>query len=190
MHDYLGLTLAAANSSNVGGDTRFAFWPASQAPAADVSVCETFSDTGGNDQEGVALHVTVDDGGTVRAVTVTKNIFYGAIWDFNVHIWDSSDTTPPFTLISDADLEPTMFFQAYPWRLCARTLGSTLDWKVWPTYESEPAWGDPNYGGTAQVPDGWQNAGQYGEYGPPDGGRHDYVSGPHGADHHGTAAHD
>ena len=74
-------------------------------------------------------------------MTVTKNIFYGAIWDFNVHIWDSSDTTSPFTLISDADLEPTMFFQAYPWRLCARTLGSTLDWKVWPTYKSRAGLG-------------------------------------------------
>jgi hypothetical protein len=52
----------------------------------------------------------------------------------------------------------------YPWRSCARVVGSTVSLKVWPTTVPEPAWNDPNYGYSVQLPAGWGDAGRPGSY--------------------------
>jgi hypothetical protein len=41
---------------------------------------------------------------------------------------------------------------AYPWTLCARVVGSKLDFKVWPSRHREPAWGDATYSRTITLP--------------------------------------
>ncbi|MBK5288037.1 MAG: hypothetical protein JJE46_06170, partial [Acidimicrobiia bacterium] len=60
---------------------------------------------------------------------MTKNVYIGGPWIFNIHVWNSDtgrmqrlDTVPVRSLLVDDDkgrLRPL------PWRLCARTRGTT-----------------------------------------------------------------
>lgn len=52
----------------------------------------------------------------------------------------------------------------HPWRMCARAVGSTLSFIVWPTTHAEPAWDDARYGGSVTLPTGWSAAGKPGWY--------------------------
>ena len=103
-----------------------------------------------------------------RAVTATKNVYFGATWIINLHVWDSR-RTPQQRQIGQFDLRPVLWPDGHPaplpWRLCARAVGSTLDFKVWRlNAEAEPAWGDTSHGGSATVPAKWVKAGKPGAY--------------------------
>ncbi len=51
--------------------------------------CATWSSqTAGHDQEGAVLRLSSIHGVT-KGITVTKNIWLGATWIFNVHVWDT-----------------------------------------------------------------------------------------------------
>ena len=52
-----------------------------------------------------------------------------------------------------------------PWRICARTVGATLEFKAWSLREhADVVWGDPRYGAAILLPDDVVRAGRAGWY--------------------------
>ncbi|WP_151082696.1 hypothetical protein [Nocardioides cynanchi] len=148
---------AAAPETNTGGNTRAVVWPSRSVVARDAQTCATWSSESDDFiQEGLALRIRHHDGVTT-AITVTKNIYYGAHWMFNVHAWDSSSASP-FTQLGQWDLSPVILdhggqYQPMPWRVCFRAVGSTVGMKIWwPAQMSEPSWSDPDYARTMTIP--------------------------------------
>ncbi len=157
----------AARPDNRDSNLRQAFWPTGGPEVVDQQSCATWtSDTGGVTQQGATLRLSTATG-HVRAVTVTKNVWFYALWVFNVHVWDTS-SLQPFTLVGQVDLQPEFFAGGHlpplPWHLCARVIGPTVDVKAWPDPEPEPAWGDPFHGGSVTLPGGWVYPGRAGWY--------------------------
>lgn len=151
-----------------GGNQREVVWPATQPAMLDAQVCATWqSATSDEVQEGVALRITTSTVGT-RALTVTKNVIYGAYWAFNVHAWDSSKAQP-FTALGQVELGPVTYgpdgVLPLPWRMCAKVVDAALMFKVWlPQREGEPAWGDTSHGGVVMVPPEYVVPGRVGWY--------------------------
>jgi hypothetical protein len=150
-----------------GGNLREAFWPADNPVVNDSESCAIWtSQTDVLVQEGAVLRVT-QSGGVTRAISVTKNIWLGAQWIFNFHVWDSTQN-PPYTYIGGVDLQNELVHDGvvtpFPWHFCARVIANTVEFKVWPSIETEPAWGDPTHGGHATLPSGWDYAGKAGWY--------------------------
>ncbi|MBK5288774.1 MAG: hypothetical protein JJE46_09930 [Acidimicrobiia bacterium] len=86
---------ARAGTDNVSGNTRVVFTHPADPATTDSQTCGTWSsDAGSFDQEGAALRVHTVDGG-VKAITVTKNVVFGAKWIFNLHVWDTSRLPVP-----------------------------------------------------------------------------------------------
>lgn len=162
------LTMAAP-TRNTDGNTRAVIWPARSLSTRDAQTCATWlSESNDFVQEGLALRVRHHDGVTT-AITVTKNIVYGAHWVFNVHAWDSSSETP-FTQLGQWDLSPVILdqdghYQPMPWRVCFRAVGSTVTLKIWwPGRMGEPSWSDPAYTRTMSIPTGYSRRGHAGWY--------------------------
>lgn len=161
---------------NSGGNLRALWWPADGPSVADSQTCATWaSEDGGGVQQGAALRI-VSENGRTRALTVTKNIWYGGTWIFNFHVWDTA-RSPAFAQIGSVSLERTFrpggVTRPLPWQFCARAIDATLEFKAWPASVPEPAWGDPAYGGRVTVPPGWTypgTAGWYVGHVPPGGG--------------------
>jgi outer membrane protein assembly factor BamB len=156
-----------ANAGNAGGNTRVVARRPRDGVGTDLESCATWtSDAGRHDQEGAALRVH-DIVGGVKAITVTKNIVFGANWIFNVHVWDTS-RSPVATQIGDFDLASAFFPSGQliplPWTMCARVIGSTVSFVVWPTSESRPPWNDATHGGSVTLPPGFGAAGAAGWY--------------------------
>jgi len=157
---------AAAAIDGSGGNLRQVFWPGDNPVVPDSESCAIWgAESGPLVQQGAALRIT-QNGSRIRAITVTKNIFYGAPWIFNFHVWDTAQS-PPFTLIGATDLKNTLVragvVTPLPWNFCARVIGSKLEFKVWPVAEAlEPAWGDRTHGGSVNLPAGWSAPGKAG----------------------------
>lgn len=142
--------------------------------AADVSVdqrsCVSWGALRGAwDQPGLALRVRTE-GSRTRAIVVTNNVMFLARWTFNVHLADSA-ADEPMPLIGRVALgasmsDPSGGLAPYPWRLCARVRGTTLELKAWSLVDTptEPAWGDPDHSDTVEVPAAWVAAGRPGVY--------------------------
>ncbi len=161
----LSVRAAPTNSS---GNTREVWWPVEEAATVDQQVCVTWaSETGGLSQEGIVLRARPTPDGTFRAVTVTKNVWFGGVWYLNVHAWDTGQQ-PPFQLIRTIDmsgvLRPGGVVAPLPWRVCARARGSELDVKAWLPTEAEPSWGDSTHGGSATLPGDQVASGMAGWY--------------------------
>src|SRR4051794_15532143 len=89
---------AVASIDAAGGNLREMFWPADNPVVPDSESCAIWgAESGPNVQQGAALRIT-QSGSRFRAISVTKNIFYGATWIFNFHLWDTAQS-PAFTLI-------------------------------------------------------------------------------------------
>ncbi len=147
-----------AAATNVGGNTRL-IWANLDAPVqVDGQVCADWDGFSGLAQPGLALRVR-RDGTRTRAITVTDNIFWGARFGFNVHLWDTGSPIPgalPVQVVGGADLSATFgpagALQPLPWRVCARVKGRIMDIKAWPLRIAEPLWGDVRYGRRFQLP--------------------------------------
>lgn len=170
-----GTMVASAPSSNQRGNTR-ALVVSEQTPASfDQESCAAWTDVQGSFvQQGVALRVRQESGGP-RAITVTRNIFGGAGWIFNVHVWAPGRG---FEMIGQEDLRDVVGspseggHRPFPWHICARAVGDRVEFKVWTGTEPTPAWGNARHGGVYQLPVGWVYAGRPGGYVghlPPDG---------------------
>jgi hypothetical protein len=147
-------------------NTREVFWPSDSPAVSSSETCATW-ETGDNVQQGAALRIRKVTGG-YRLITVTKNIWLGAYWIFNFHVWDSSKS-PAFTLLGGIDLSGE-FLQSgttawpLPWYMCTRAYGSTLEFKAWRAGQTQPAYGDSHYGGAKTLPAGWNDPGATGWY--------------------------
>ena len=62
-------------ATNTGGNTREAFWPSDGPDETDEQTCTEWRyASGDHTQQGAALRIT--SAGPMRAITVTKNVFY------------------------------------------------------------------------------------------------------------------
>jgi hypothetical protein len=159
--------VASAPTTNEGGNTRLAFWPAGAPLIGNQQSCTSWVEDDHFTQQGVALRVRSANGRTT-AITVTKNIWFYAYWMFNVHVMDSGNAEQPFTQIASFDLSGAVVRNGAPapapWRLCARVVGDMLGLKVWAADEAEPAWMDGVHGGGVMLPAGWDSPGAAGWY--------------------------
>jgi hypothetical protein len=164
-----GTVRLAAPSTNQGTNTRLAFYPPAQPMTVDHQTCATWSDqTDLGTQQGLALRVRNDlPEGRWRAVTVVKNVVWGANWNLNVLTWDTRDPAG-WTTRGSVDLArvfwPGQQLVALPWRVCARVTGDLVTVKGWPAGAVEPAWDDPVHTGSVRLPAGWVYAGKGGWY--------------------------
>jgi hypothetical protein len=166
-----GVVTATAARANEGENTRVVFWRAANQDIADQESCATWVDTPTDRQQpGAALRVRTVRGRT-KAITVTNNIYFGARWGFNVHVMDSG-ASEPFHKIGGFELTEifrpggpgTFDVPPFPWRMCARAVGDTVSFIVWPTSQPKPAWNDARYGGSVTLPAGWDQPGKPGWY--------------------------
>jgi hypothetical protein len=159
----------SANATNTSGNLRTVFWSSDASVQRDATTCATWNTESSDKlQQGAALRISEDANGAVRAITVTKNVFPYGSWIFNVHVW--SGTGPMQRLIS-VDLGATLSRASsppvpkpLPWRVCARTEGSTFRFKAWPLVDAEPRWGDPRSGGSVVLPENAPTEGYPGWY--------------------------
>ena len=156
-------------TTNRGTNTRMLLWPYQTPMSVDQQVCSTWTDQRGiSTQQGVALRIRRDVDGRFRAITVMKNITWGANWGFNVLTWDSAD--PAGFRVRGAVLLPGVFYRRppvvdpLPWRLCARVEGNLVTVKAWRIGEPEPAWGDRTHGAALAIDPAWTYAGKAGFY--------------------------
>lgn len=159
--------LATAPSSNTGSNSRWVFHSPAAAITQDEGACATVTHSGLPVQEGVALRVTSEASGRTRAITVTKNVWGDASWFYNVHVWDTADSTPLRQLGAfdmSAALQRVGAQPSSVPRLCARVIGDRVELKVWPATTLEPAWGDPVSTRSVRVDPEWVHAGAAGWY--------------------------
>lgn len=149
---------------NTGRNSRTVFTRRADVDSVDHEVCVRFANSGGIAQEGVALRVRHDDGRT-RAVTVTKNVWMLANWNFNVHTWDTA--RPGRMVLHDAlDLSSSLgrgSQGAQTWNLCARAVGERVDVRAWRAGDPEPDWEHPSVR-SATIPVEFTAAGRPGWY--------------------------
>ncbi len=162
------ITLSAP-ATNTGTNTRLLWYPPAQPMSLDQQSCATWaSQTNLGAQQGLALRVRHDlPEGRWRAVTVMKNVVWGANWNLNVLTWDTRDQTP-WTVRGSVDLAavfwPGQRLVPLPWRVCARVTGDRVTIKGWPASSPEPSWSDPRHTGSVQLPAEWAYAGKGGWY--------------------------
>lgn len=80
---------ATAPAGNVGGNSRTLFGCVDAPRSVNQYSCATVTHSGRIVQEGVALRMR-SDGDRHRGITVMKNIWGGAFWVYNVHLWDTN----------------------------------------------------------------------------------------------------
>lgn len=160
------VTVSAAHA---GGNEREFLVPSDAPLSRDQESCAEWTSEPTVAQQGVVLRLHSVAGG-VQAITVTKNIFFDAFWIINVHVWDTTNPSSPFTLAGSFDLSGELRVpgtnRAYPlpWFLCAAVRDSTLALKVWRNGQAQPAWGKPRFGGVMQLPNGFTDPGLAGWY--------------------------
>ncbi|HEX2577082.1 MAG TPA: hypothetical protein VHK88_12085 [Aquihabitans sp.] len=157
-------TTVEAPPTNAGVNLRAVFWPDGTASVADGQSCATWTaQLGEVVQQGAALRIR-DDGGRVRAITVTGNITFAQRATFNFHTWDTARAGElrQFGQHVVTGLVPGGEVVPLPWRVCARTTGDVVELKAWDADEREPAWGDARWGTKVPIPDGWAAPGAIG----------------------------
>lgn len=167
-----GTATMSANAPVISSNDRMVYWPSTEAPTPDQESCATWSSqdpsqaSGVFTQEGLALRFATRDGVT-RGLTVTKGVWANANWVLNVHLWNTSWSTP-FHLLKGLNLSSYLVSDGatsqLPWDVCARVVGSTFEFEVWLVGQSPPAWGNTTQGGTVALPAGWDYAGEAGWY--------------------------
>jgi hypothetical protein len=129
-----------------GNNTRIALWPAGQPDSVDQLACATWrSETDKVNQQGIALRIRREPD-RVRAITVTKNVSYGIISAFNIHLWDSTAAQPFDGPRGNQFWLTGLQSMSLPWRMCARVTGMVVQFAVWSLTERfslEPDWTDP-----------------------------------------------
>jgi hypothetical protein len=152
--------------TNIDSNLREVFWDEAAHNVADSGACATWQSASTELlQQGLALRASSNAGGT-RSILVTKNVFLGGTWVFNIDVWDTA--TSGLAVLKNVDLHdvfrPAGQLAPLPWRMCARARGDIVDFKVWPVDQIEPQWGDPRFGGSTPLPPGWQVPGKTGWY--------------------------
>jgi len=158
-----------ASAGHAGGNEREFLVPSDAPVTRDEETCAEWTTQPSVAQQGAVLRMHAVSGG-VQAITVTKNIFFDAFWVINVHVWDTSNASSPFTLVAGFDLSSelripgTSHVYPLPWFFCAAVRGSTIAFKVWRNGQSEPIFGDSRYGAVVELPTGFTDPGIAGWY--------------------------
>jgi hypothetical protein len=149
-----------------GANNREFFWGESDRDAVDLTVCATFADGEGIDQQGIGLRLNVTATGSTTGITVTRNIWMDQFDVFNFHVWNTGAyTSSPFTLFSSNLISGLPSRSAlYPLRMCARTVAATdeVEFVVWTRGQTQPPWGSTTEGGEARIPAGAPSSGRGG----------------------------
>lgn len=171
-----GTKIAVTQKVPVDDDSiREVFWYPDTPYRSNQQACITwdtlaFGQPGGLVQPGLAMRIspTGPDNKSIRAVTVTENIWAAGVWILNVHTWDSSVEANPFTKVAGFDISGIVTTQTRlvgaPWYVCARTEANRFTVKVWTARDPEPSWQDPTHVFTTTLPPGWNQSGYSGGY--------------------------
>ena len=166
---------------------REVFWRTDTPYYDDQQSCITWNATAASEldpelnvlmQPGLAMRIapTGAEGDEFKAVTVTENVWMYGVWLFNVHVWDTTASGSPFSVVETFDLssivgvwgnvdgEFVSLMVPPPWHVCGRTLGDQFQFKVWTGTDPEPAWNDPTHVFTTTLPAGWDHPGYSGGY--------------------------
>ena len=143
-------TVIVSASTITGGNDREFFYSTADSTYADSSACERVSGTSPA-QPGIAFRVT-DENNVTTAVTVTENVFGSSGYNyFNIHIWDTSQS-PVYHLVGQVKINALPSSpQPEPLNVCADITGRLVRFVAW-TSGTQPAWGDPNWGGSVTLP--------------------------------------
>jgi hypothetical protein len=162
----------SGNPNLLAANDRATFWPAGEVPKADEGACATWSlqdpSTGSNVtiQEGLTVRAATK-GGVTRAITLTKNVWEGKFYLFNVHVWNTSWSVP-FKLLREFNLSSYLTHKGIltdlPWNVCVRVIGSNFQFELWTSGQQSPKWGDSHQGGNVKLPAGWDYPGEAGWY--------------------------
>lgn len=159
--------VVSAPVTNQGVSLRSLGWFDQGTLAVDAESCATWTEfTGPIAQAGVALRVRSAPGGA-QAITVTNNIMWGARNGWNVHLWSGAEGDLIGQIVLNHAFGLTVFqTPPLPWRVCARVVGPTLQFKAWSLAlgPGEPDWTDPGYGASFALPREWVYAGRAGWY--------------------------
>lgn len=156
-------TVTVTAAPTTGTNNREFFWGSKGSSGADTEACATFSGNEGAtyDQPGIALRITNNGN---QAVTVTENVWGGVRNMFNFHVWNS-ETPGVYALFGQVRISALPAAPAtWPLSMCARITGSTMQFVVWTQAMTQPAWGDPTWGGHATLPASAPGTGQAGFY--------------------------
>lgn len=180
-----GAVTFSTPEGNTGGNTREFFWPANAQDSMDQVSCAVWTRQTGEGgqitQQGAVLRLHQGENGGTRGITVMKNIWMGATWMFNVHVWDTSSSEPYIQQAGfdmsevvgkmwwedNADGTRTLrsTVRPLPWHLCARTVGNKLQFKVWTNeQDKQPSWNDPKFVREMPIPAEWNTPGKAGWY--------------------------
>lgn len=138
----------AAPSTNQGTNTRIGFVHHGAPISQNQEICTEWSGTTKmGTQPGQMLRWNGLDG-----IGFTQNI-YGGVYDVvNLHVWNANE--PHFTFVAQwkvTGLDGPMGLKPYPWTMCAKVVGDQASFKLWPSNELEPAYGDVAYSGQATI---------------------------------------
>ncbi len=162
-YSYSDGTVTVTAPSTSGGNDREFFWASNGITESNTTACATFSGGQDFDQPGIALRIA-DDGN--EAVTVTENIFSSGGSprnQFNFDTWNTADD-PAFTEFGTASVSGLPSSPAtWPLNMCAQITGNLVQFVVW-TSGTQPAWGNPQWGGQAILPSNAPFSGQTGFY--------------------------
>lgn len=162
-YSYSDGTVTVTAPSTSGGNDREFFWASTGITESNPTACATFSGGQDFDQPGIALRIA-DDGN--EAVTVTENIFSSGGSprnQFNFDTWNTADN-PAFTEFGTASVSGLPSSPAtWPLNMCAQITGNLVQFVVW-TSGTQPAWGNPQWGGQAILPSNAPFSGQTGFY--------------------------
>ncbi len=120
-----------ANPGNRGGNLRAVIWGEDAPELRDTTECATWNRASSDSaQEGLAVRIASLPDGEPTAVTVTKNVYAGAPWLFNVHVWRGPGLGRQ---IGEFDLHSVFrdtgagrVVRPLPWRMCVRTAMRSL----------------------------------------------------------------
>jgi hypothetical protein len=160
-----GTVVVSASRSSAINNREF-FWSRSGPVGADQSVCATFVNGRGFDQQGIVLRLTRLAGNRVTGITVTRNVWMGAFDVFNFHVWDTRAGSDSAFLMFGSTIVPTLPIApaVYPLHLCARTVTTTnvVQFVAWTPGQARPDWGSSASGGQATIPVGAPSSGHGG----------------------------
>ncbi len=152
-----GTVVVTAPTSSAGNNREF-FWGPGGPSRPDLTVCATFADGKGFDQQGVVLRLHLLAYGRVSGITVTRNVWASAFDVFNFHVWNTlTDPESPFTQFGSTVIRSLPVAPAvYPLHLCARTVSAlhAVQFVVWTAGQTRPPWGSARQGGQATIPAG------------------------------------
>jgi hypothetical protein len=163
-----GAVTVNAPPTNQGLNLRMLFWPAAGRVATDSGSCAEWTSETGIAQQGAVMRVATLPNRGLRAILVTKNIWFSGVFNFNVYIVDTTQVAMlkriGYVSLRGELLNQDGAPQPLPWFMCARVSGDQVAILVWHSGEPAPRWGDPSHGGSVTLPAGWIYPGKAGWY--------------------------